>query len=62
MNRWICPILEAFIKQFDGLVTAVKKLSYVSGLCYTQLADVQQKINGIKDINYMQTRKVGKLV
>lgn len=41
---------EAFIKRFDGLTTAIKKLPYVCGYCYTQVSDVQQEINGLMDM------------
>ena len=36
-----------FIKRFDKLTTAVKKLPYVVGYCYTQVSDVQQENNGL---------------
>jgi len=42
---------EAFIRRFDDIVTAVKKLTYVCGYCYTQHTDVQQEINGLLDID-----------
>ena len=42
---------EAFVKRFDGLVTAVKELDYMCGFCYTQVTDVQQEINGLMDID-----------
>ncbi len=41
---------EDFIKRFDGLTTAVKKLDYVCGYCYTQVTDIQQEVNGLMDI------------
>ena len=40
---------EDFLRRFDEIVTAVKKLDYVCGYCYTQLADVQQETNGLLD-------------
>lgn len=40
---------EAFIRRFDEITTAVKKLPYVCGFCYTQATDVQQEINGLMD-------------
>lgn len=40
---------EAFIKRFDSITTAIKKLPYVCGYCYTQISDVQQEINGLMD-------------
>ena len=42
---------EAFIKRFDSIVTAIKKLPYNCGFCYTQVTDVQQEINGLMDID-----------
>lgn len=42
---------EAFIRRFDEITTAVKKLPYVCGFCYTQATDVQQEINGLMDID-----------
>lgn len=40
---------EEFLKRFDSITTAVKKLPYVCGYCYTQVSDVQQEINGLMD-------------
>ncbi len=40
---------EEFLSRFDSLVTAIKKLPYVAGYCYTQLSDVQQEVNGLLD-------------
>lgn len=40
---------EAFIDRFDRITTAIKKLPYVCGYCYTQVSDVQQEINGLMD-------------
>lgn len=42
---------EEFIKRFDEITTAIKKLPYVCGFCYTQVTDVQQEINGLMDID-----------
>ena len=42
---------DAFIRRFDEIVTAVKKLPYVCGYCYTQHTDVQQEINGLLDMD-----------
>ena len=41
---------EEFLKRFESIVFAVKKLPYVSGYCYTQVTDVQQEVNGLMDI------------
>lgn len=38
---------EDFIRRFDDITTAIKKLPYVCGFCYTQVSDVQQEINGL---------------
>lgn len=45
---------EEFLKRFDKITTAIKKLPYVVGYCYTQVSDVQQEINGLlnKDHEY----------
>ena len=37
------------MKRFDEITTAIKKLPYVCGYCYTQVSDVQQEINGLMD-------------
>ena len=42
---------EDFIKRFDNITTAIKKLPYVCGYCYTQVSDVQQEINGLMKEN-----------
>lgn len=42
---------ESFLQRFDGLVTAVKKLDYCCGFCYTQVTDVQQEQNGLMDMD-----------
>ena len=42
---------EDFVKRFDSIVTAIKKLPYNCGFCYTQVTDVQQEINGLMDID-----------
>ena len=43
--------IDAFIKRFDSIVTAIKELPYSCGYCYTQMTDVQQEINGLMDID-----------
>ncbi len=40
---------EDFVRRFDDITTAIKKLPYVCGFCYTQVSDVQQEINGLLD-------------
>ena len=42
---------EAFISRFDDITTAVKKIPYICGYCYTQVTDVQQEMNGLMDID-----------
>lgn len=42
---------EEFIKRFEDITLAIKKLPYICGYCYTQLTDVQQEINGLLDIH-----------
>lgn len=41
---------EDFIRRFDDITTAVKKIPYCCGFCYTQVSDVQQEINGLMDM------------
>ena len=43
---------EAFLERFDKITTAIKKLPYVCGFCYTQVSDVQQEINGLLDADH----------
>lgn len=40
---------DDFIQRFDSITTAIKKLPFVCGYCYTQVSDVQQEINGLMD-------------
>jgi RNA recognition motif-containing protein len=42
---------EDYIKRFDSITTAIKKIGAVCGYCYTQVTDVQQEINGIMDMD-----------
>ncbi|MDR2027931.1 MAG: glycoside hydrolase family 2 [Treponema sp.] len=42
---------EEFIKRFDAITTAIKKIDRICGYCYTQLTDVQQEINGLMDMD-----------
>lgn len=42
---------EDFIRRFESITLAIKKLPYVCGYCYTQVTDVQQEVNGLMDIN-----------
>ncbi len=40
-----------FLRRFDSITTAIKKLPFVCGYCYTQVSDVQQEINGLMDMD-----------
>jgi beta-galactosidase/beta-glucuronidase len=42
---------EEYIRRFDAVTTAIKRLDGISGFCYTQVSDVQQEINGIMDMD-----------
>ncbi|MEG1752913.1 MAG: glycoside hydrolase family 2 TIM barrel-domain containing protein [Christensenella sp.] len=41
---------QEFLTRFNSITTAIKKLPYCCGFCYTQVTDVQQEINGLMDI------------
>ncbi|MBQ9387377.1 MAG: glycoside hydrolase family 2 [Lachnospiraceae bacterium] len=38
---------EEYRRRLEDIVSAMKKLKYCCGYCYTQLTDVQQEINGL---------------
>lgn len=38
---------EEFIKRFEKITMAIKKIPYIAGYCYTQVSDVQQEVNGL---------------
>jgi len=42
---------EDYIKRFDAITTAIKKVDQICGFCYTQVTDVQQEVNGIMDMD-----------
>jgi beta-galactosidase/beta-glucuronidase len=42
---------DDFIRRFDSITSAIKKVSRICGYCYTQVTDVQQEINGIMDMD-----------
>lgn len=42
---------QEFLRRFDAITSAIKKLPYCCGFCYTQVTDVQQEINGLMDID-----------
>jgi beta-galactosidase/beta-glucuronidase len=63
---------EEFIKRFEAITTAIKKIDLFCGYCYTQVTDVQQEINGLMDmernfkvdpsiIKEINERKIGNL-
>jgi hypothetical protein len=38
---------EEFIERFRGLTDALLDNPFITGLCYTQLTDVEQEVNGL---------------
>lgn len=43
---------EEFLHRFEDITTAVKRIPYCCGFCYTQVSDVQQEINGLLDADH----------
>ncbi len=43
---------EEFLSRFDKITTAIKKIPYCCGYCYTQVSDVQQEVNGLLDAEH----------
>jgi len=43
------PDEDALIARIEDVTTAILKLPYVCGFCYTQITDVQQEVNGLLD-------------
>lgn len=41
----------AFLKRFEAITQAFKRMPGFSGYCYTQLTDVFQEVNGLLDMN-----------
>lgn len=41
------PTAEAALRRIRGLYEAIEKIPGIAGLCYTQLVDVEQEINGL---------------
>ena len=41
--------VEQYIFRINDMTSAIKKLPWVCGYCYTQITDVQQEINGLLD-------------
>ena len=39
--------IEDYVNQLKSIFSAVRKLDYLSGYCYTQLTDVEQETNGL---------------
>ncbi len=42
---------DEFLKRFEEITLAIKKIPYLCGFCYTQVTDVQQEINGLMDMD-----------
>lgn len=42
---------DEFVKMVSGLIDAVIASPYVQGYCYTQLADVEQEVNGLLTVD-----------
>lgn len=38
---------QEFLNRYRDITDAIKAISYISGYCYTQTADVQQEVNGL---------------
>lgn len=38
---------DAFLRQFEHVISSILESPVVSGLCYTQLTDVEQETNGL---------------
>ncbi len=41
---------DDYLDRFSGLYQAIRKMPQVCGLCYTQLTDVEQEVNGLVDM------------
>lgn len=46
-----CKDESELAKRFEGLYDAIKRMDGVCGLCYTQLTDVFQEVNGLFDMD-----------
>ena len=50
-NSWgysgIEPTAESALKRMRGLYEAVAKVRKIAAICYTQLYDVEQEVNGL---------------
>jgi hypothetical protein len=42
---------EAFLKEYERLITTIKESDVIVGFCYTQLTDVYQETNGLLKFN-----------
>lgn len=47
---------EAFVKEYERIIRAIKNSEVIYGYCYTQLTDVEQEINGL--LTYSRNKKV----
>ncbi len=46
-----CKDENELAERFEGLYQAIQKMPNVAGLCYTQLTDVEQEVNGLLDMD-----------
>lgn len=42
---------EEFLERFGSLTTAIRKIPYITGFCFTQFTDVENEQNGLVTIN-----------
>jgi len=42
---------KGLVERYDALTSAIHRLPYVCGFCYTQVTDVQQEVNGLMDMD-----------
>ena len=38
---------EDFLRRYDRITTAIRKIPWICGFCYTQVSDVEQEVNGL---------------
>jgi len=43
---------KEFMTRFEKITSAIKKIPYICGYCYTQVSDVEQEVNGLLDENH----------
>jgi hypothetical protein len=44
--------VEAFVREYDRLISTIYASDLIQGFCYTQLSDVEQEKNGLLDENH----------